>query len=111
MQVRTLPKAAEKVLSPREKLFLAFSMNRKPIGFVLTGLVLVFRFGLHFEGHTEVADWLKEAADWLLIGTVATAVAGTTQPDSYHQERAEAKIRQRSGQWPVHQRRRDDFKR
>lgn len=108
MKLRSVPDVPKAGLTAWESFKLWFSMNRTAIGsaiLAVSGLVRVF---LTFQGHTEVADTLKAVAD-LFMGTgLATLAAGATKDDTYHEQRAIAELRMRSGQFPAYVRRNSD---
>lgn len=99
MTTTPLPKP-EDVLTQYEKWKYWFLTNRVSIGKVLTSASVVCRVMLHFEAHTELADLLKDLADLWILGSSGILVAGKTQPDSYHEERKQEIIRERSGAFP-----------
>jgi hypothetical protein len=82
-----------------------FAMNRTLVGGLLLLASTIFRFTLHFEGHSDFADNLKFFADLCITGGAALAVAGRTNSDEVHEERVHAEIRRRSGEYPAYRRR------
>jgi len=87
------------VLSTKEKLWFFIATNRTKIGSLLAAIAGLIRIGLHFQGHSEVADTLKAIAD-LFVGTgAALATAGATHGDEHFKEKKQATIRGRSGQF------------
>lgn len=108
MKMRAVPDVPAAKLSAFESFRLWFAMNRKPVGSAILAISTVVRVFLTFQGHTEVADTLKAIAD-LFMGTgAALAASGTFKSDDYHEEKAVAELRMRSGQFPAYQRRGDD---
>lgn len=107
--LRSVPDVPAAKLSAFETFKLWFSMNRRPVGSAILAMSTLVRVFLTFQGHTEVADTMKAIAD-LFMGTgLATLAAGTFKSDDYHEEKAVAEVRMRSGRFPAFQRRASDM--
>jgi hypothetical protein len=103
VRVRTLPPVPSPVLSRWERVKLIIAMNRGPLGLALLVISVALRVFFQFAHHTEVADELKQVAIGLMGGSFALWLAGKTDNDRVHEERAHAELRRRSGQfYPVH---------
>jgi len=105
-KLRAIPEDAP--LSTSEQWKFWFLANRTKLGSIATMVIGLLRVALIFPHHTEVFDLLTGLTDLLLVGTVSTAVSGATKPDEYHEQEMHATIRQRSGQFPIYQRRAND---
>ena len=91
-------------LSSFEQFKLWVAMNRTPLGTIFASLSAIC-LAASFEYHAHVAAIL--AAIGTIVGSAA-AGGGAFKSDDYHEERAVAEVRQRSGQFPAYQRRASD---
>jgi hypothetical protein len=94
-----LPSEPASVLSRWERLWYAIAANRTKIGGLILALSGLVRIGLHFQGHSEVADTLKAIADLFVAGGLAGLTAGATHGDEHFEYQKQAVIRGRSGQF------------
>lgn len=101
-KIRRLPDASGTDLSRWDKAVLFVKMNRGPIGFVLFILSFVFRVSLTMiPGHSQYADYLKEAGIALMGGSLALFFAGTSKSDGFQERKAIAVVREASGEYPI----------